>query len=120
MGQTLGGQDINVSKLVLAFAEVLYFDPALLHQCLDAVIHPTGANAQRLSQLSLGDIGGGLQQAQHPIGGVLLMAASEPDHSSKIDLCSLTLPPHPVSFNGRSLFESERLYFGQVSARFLA
>ena len=70
--QALGGQHVDVTKLVFALAEVVHLDKALVDQGLEAVVEPAGAHAQLLGNFTLGEVWVGLQHAQYPKVGVLL------------------------------------------------
>lgn len=80
---TQGREHIDVAKLVLGLAEVLYLDPALTYQCSQAVIHPTGTQPQAIRNFALGEVWVFLQQAQHPEVGVFLELRAARGHEGE-------------------------------------
>lgn len=106
--ETLWCQHIDIAKLVLGLAEVVYLDPALVDQGLQTVVETTCAQTQLLSDFTLGHVWVVLQQAQHPKVSVFLELRAATGHdgwfgNATAYECSLT---HGVSTNE----VSERLY----------
>ena len=79
-GQALWRDHVDVSKLVLALAEVLHFNPALVDERLEAVVQPAGADAEFFGDLALGHVGVVLQHAQDSEVGVFLELGSAAGH----------------------------------------
>ena len=59
----LGGEQINVLELVLAFLKIAHLHKALVHEGLEAIVEPANAHAQLVCQLALGQVWIVLQDA---------------------------------------------------------
>lgn len=64
LGDAAGGQDVDVAEFVFRLAEVLHLDPAFVDDRPQALVQAAGADAQLLGNLSLRQVGFGLQHAQ--------------------------------------------------------
>lgn len=79
-GNALGGEHVDVPKLIFALAKVVHLDQAFVDKRFEAVVEPAGTNAQLLSNLVLGEVWVGLQHAQHPKVGVFLQLRAAAGH----------------------------------------
>jgi len=80
-GNALGGEQVNVLELVLAFGKVRHLHKALVDESVEAVVQPPHAHAEHVGQLALGQVGVVLQDAHDPEMGVFLDLGLAVGHS---------------------------------------
>ena len=72
LGTSLRGRDVGVASLVVVCAKVADLDEALLNQCAKEIMCTFRADAYSLGQLSLRQIGVGIEQAPNAALGIFL------------------------------------------------
>ena len=100
-GQACGGEHVDVAEFVFGVGEIFHFHQAFVHQGLEAVVEPPYADAQLLSQLALGEVGVGLQQAHDSVRGVFLQLGLAAGHElRRMCLVQATAVPQGVGHAG--------------------
>ncbi len=79
-GQALGGEHVDVAKLVFALTKVLDLNPAFINKRLQAVVKATGTNPKLLRDLTLRHVRVVLQHTQHTEIGVFLDLGAAAGH----------------------------------------
>lgn len=105
-------EQVAIREFVMAANEVLHLHVAFVHQGFEAVVEPPYADAQLLSELALGEVGVGLQQAHDSVCGVFLQLGLATGHELRgMCLMQATAVPQGVGHAGLWVSGSAGLIF---------